>query len=766
MKNINFGRGGVSLDENDHLPPSENKRNWQLVNFCENDKYAIKSYCAIHHVDESLNLGDITKVDETKVGGFNMICGGSPCFVEGTLVLTENGYKQIEEIKVGDYVLTHKNRWQKVANVMTNEADKLYRIRSMPSEDIHCTPNHPFYVRERYRKWDEPNKKYSRYFKEPTWVEAKDLSRDYYIGTAINQKSELPKWDGVEKRVSSRGTKTFVENRLSEKFFTNEFWWVIGRYMGDGWTRSDGGIIICANDAELHQIPPYLDKLGWHYNIVKERTANKIHIPFIEIGKYCERFGKGAANKHLTADILNLPVDLLKSFIEGMISSDGHQDKQGMYKLSSVSRTLIYEFSQCIAKVYHRPFSIYFTLRPKTTVIEGRVVNQRDTYTVVYKLTDNVQDKAFYEDGYLWSPIHEVWEEEYNGLVYNLEVEEDHSYMAQNMIVHNCQDFSVAGQQKGSVWTCRNCGHEYNPLTVHWSERDKCPNCGSEDIEKTRSSLLVEFLRIIRGTRPNFGLYENVPNIVGKKFRETTFKLFEEELHEYGYNTYWQLLNSKDYGIPQNRNRLYLIFVKKDLDNGKFKFPEGFDNGLRLKDFLEDEVDEKFYIPDEKVKRFIANIKAKESPKPDTPQVMQVGNIAESKGWSNPQVGRIYSAEGVSPTLNTCGGGQREPKIVIDSQEAENNIRIRKLTPKEFFRLQGFGDEDYEVASKVCSNSQLRRQIGNSITVDVLYYIFVELYKPMPYLFDDLKLGSFFSGIGAPEKALDRLYESINSGNL
>ena len=90
-----------------------------------------------------------------------------------------------------------------------------------------------------------------------------------------------------------------------------------------------------------------------------------------------------------------------------------------------------------------------------------------------------------------------------------------------------CQDFSVAGKQKGSVWNCKDCGHEYNPLTVHWSERDKCPCCGSNNIEKTRSSLLVEYLRVIRANKPNFGMYENVKNIVGKQFKDT-FKMFTD----------------------------------------------------------------------------------------------------------------------------------------------------------------------------------------------------------------------------------------------
>lgn len=468
-----------------------------------------------------------------------------------------------------------------------------------------------------------------------------------------------------------------------------------------------------------------------------------------------------------------------------------------------------------------------------------------------------------------------------------------------------CQDFSIAGKGKGSVWTCKQCGHAYNPLTVHWCERDKCPECGSRDIEKTRSSLLVEYLRVIRANKPNFGIYENVKNIVGKKFKDTTFKFFTQELEEYGYNVYWKVLNAKHYGIPQNRERVYLIFIKKELDNGKFKYPEPFDNGVRLKDILDDDVDEKFYISKDKVQRFLTNLNNKDALLYDACQVKregrsreyndfcptltsrdykdprlvndnvvkQVGSISKREGnWNNPQVGRIYSTNGCSPTLNTCGGGSHEPKIVqlgnvnpsgngmngnvydnngisptvttnkgegakiairqrletgihqiesvsgcnnkpkerffrqaletFENSEAKygdtidafnkkvnesgycptlttrpegfktailpvtNDIRIRKLTPKECWRLMGFDDKSFKAAEQVNSNSQLYKQAGNSIVVDVLYYIFVELYKAMPYLFDNLKLSSFFSGIGAFEVALDRLYQGINEGNF
>lgn len=418
-----------------------------------------------------------------------------------------------------------------------------------------------------------------------------------------------------------------------------------------------------------------------------------------------------------------------------------------------------------------------------------------------------------------------------------------------NMIVGGspCQDFSVAGKQKGSVWTCKDCSDgngnqfEYNPLTVHFSKRDRCPNCGSTNIDKSRSSLLVEWLRIIRANKPNFGIYENVKNIVGKQFKETTFKLFTNELEEYGYNVYWKVLNAKDYGIPQNRERVYLVLIKKELDNGKFKYPIGFDSGVRLRDILDNEVDDKYYVSGEKPQRFITNLSSNNSLLCDpcqtkreekareyndyaptltardykTPRfvnensVKQVGNIVNPCNWDNPQRKKICSPEDCSPKgveitvdkdIKPCvyKNYEREKDLIANSDKeiyrckcdsgwqdnqvgikvspclransnhtvAYNNLRIRKLTPKECFRLMGFSDDDFYKAESVVSNSQLYKQAGNSIVVDVLYYILVELYKAMPYLFKDLRLGSYFSGIGAFEAALNRLYEGMNNENF
>lgn len=430
-------------------------------------------------------------------------------------------------------------------------------------------------------------------------------------------------------------------------------------------------------------------------------------------------------------------------------------------------------------------------------------------------------------------------------------------------------------------------------------------------------------------------LLENVKNLVGKKFKEQ-FNDWLEYLDKMGYNTYWQVLNAKDYGIPQNRERVYGISIRKDIDTQKFKFPEKEILQKRLVDILEKDVDESFYLKQKTIDYFInnslnnekkgngfrfkphnpsaaeiafavttrsgtrmddnyllnknigdkpffnfnkegllevreathkgysladigdsinieqpnsktrrgrvgkniaqtiltapkqvtivasrgrnpqnpsdrkkgANLKQRlefnsqgisntlttvqkdnlvlekqilqvgtipeeilkdnerqrriYSPegisptvlaRQDSPKIIQAGNIVKSGNWENPQRGRIYSPKGISPTINTRQGGGLEPKVIIDDTvgydgirtyenyaptlrasrtglKVNENIRIRKLTPLECWRLMGFDDIDLAKAKAVgVSNTQLYKQAGNSIVVNVLEKIFNNLFQ-------------------------------------
>ena len=292
-----------------------------------------------------------------------------------------------------------------------------------------------------------------------------------------------------------------------------------------------------------------------------------------------------------------------------------------------------------------------------------------------------------------------------------------------------CQDFSIAGKHLGVKWVCQDCQEEYNPITVHYSKRESCPKCGGGKLDKTRSSLLVEWLRIIRTNKPNWGIYENVKNIVGKKHK-ATFDMFINELNEYGYNTYWKVLNASDYGNPQNRNRVYVVIIKKELDNGKFCFPIENKKSNGVIDILdnEDEIREKDYRICNSMIKAISNGKCKV----------------------------------IRPNENSC--------TVTTKQNRWNNAGfvqgdkgLRFFTPKECFKLMGFSNDDFLKAKGVVNSDDiLYKQAGNSICVNVLYEIYKEAYKTMPYLFEDLRISSFFSGIGAFEKALDTIYDEID----
>lgn len=492
-----------------------------------------------------------------------------PCFTADSIVLTDDGYKRIVDVKIGDKVLSHDNEYHEVVNCYNNGLHPCYSIKGMCIDEIKATEHHKFFVREKYKY----GHKSVRLFKTPVWKELKDLTKNDYLGIAINQNSKLPEWNGAMFEWSD-GRKSRVKNELSAIFEKNEFWWVIGRYIGDGWLRKQGGIIICCDKGETEEITEKLSKLPFKYSISEERTVNKIHIAKKELSEFCKKFGIGAENKHLTKEILDLPIPLLKSFLDGYLSADGCETN-GCVKASSVSRELIYGISQCVAKVYKTPYRIYKIKVKKEKTIENRVVHQKDQYQLVFKTEEKKQDKAFYEDGYIWYPIREI-KEIGDQNVYDIEVQNSHSFTIQNTIVHNCQDLSKAGKNKGM-----------------------------EKGSGTRSGLLWEVERILDECKekPQVLLMENVPDVVGSK-NVADFAQWRKRLEGWGYKCYWKILNAKDYGVPQNRARCFMVSI---LGDHYYDFPSPVPLKSRLKDVLEKNVDEKYYLSSNTVEMFVAH---------------------------------------------------------------------------------------------------------------------------------------------------------------
>ena len=181
-----------------------------------------------------------------------------------------------------------------------------------------------------------------------------------------------------------------------------------------------------------------------------------------------------------------------------------------------------------------------------------------------------------------------------------------------------CQDISLAGHQKGLF---------------------------NEDGSLTRSGLFFKALDVIEYCKPKVAIAENVKNLVGKKFKPQ-FDIVLDSLDKAGYNNYWKVLNAKDYGIPQNRERVFIVSIRKDIDNELFEFPKPYSLEKRLKDFLEPQVDEKYYLSDDMTDKLVF--------KETIGDVKEIGYIKKSENGKKHQSNTVYDSNSISRTLTAC----------------------------------------------------------------------------------------------------------------
>lgn len=260
------------------------------------------------------------------------------------------------------------------------------------------------------------------------------------------------------------------------------------------------------------------------------------------------------------------------------------------------------------------------------------------------------------------------------------------------LITHGspCTDFSIAGKQAGG---------------------DK----GSG----TASSLMWYSIDIIKYCKPKFVIWENVAHVLSNNHRHN-FNAYIEKLDKLGYNSYYQIMNAKDYNVPQNRKRIFVISIKKSLDKG-FVFPEKMSLKITLSDVLE-KIDngQFYYLTDEEIN------KMKHS------KFRMARDRTQKKNYCD--------------TL--CASDTRRIKNI------ETDRGIRELTTLEYWRIMGFKDECHNKAAKVTDKKHLIKQAGNSICYNVIYLIMKELTTRYKRHFKNCTYISLFSGIGAFEMAL------------
>ncbi|EOS76656.1 DNA (cytosine-5-)-methyltransferase [Dorea sp. 5-2] len=766
----------------------------KCVGYCEYDKFARASYEAMYDTEGEWKAEDVTKLTPEEIPYADAWCFGFPCFEAGTLVMTDRGYKCIEDIRAGERVLTHKGRFRPVVRPMKHRAGEIYELDVFGVENLRVTGEHPFLVK------DGDSAK---------WKAVQELEAGDLIAVPVNNKAELPEWDGITYERHGR------EYRLDGlDLGSRDFWWFVGCYMGDGWYRvtkrknaSDSyRVVVACNEEKLERLKRHVDGM-FRYSVAKERTAYKAHFTNKELTVFLMRFGKGAGGKRLTETVFNLPEDLLRAFLEGYFETDGCV--VGKYRqASTVSRELAYGIRDCMHKAYRMPCAVYRNEMPETCVIEGRTVRQHDFYTVRFKEGRSDRDGSFFMDGYVWCRFRGSRKVPFDGYVYNMEVEDDNSYTAGGLAAHNCQDISIAGKQRG--------------------------------LRGKRSGIYYSIIDLIKGKKegdkPTYLLVENVKNLLSVN-AGFDFAAVLSEMDEAGYDVRWQVLNSKDFGVPQNRERVFLIAVLRSR-GGREILPVTGEDGGALKEVIGGMQGYRVYDPSGVSVSIGANgggMGAKTGlycvggAEPggrvfvdqtlNHPKVTEVarclvaqynggltnyGNsgvleaadaVSEDKGGSVSEARAVLTPDRMEKRQN----GRRmkeagEPMFTLTAQDqhgvylpeevsgdAETALpvrngtkqgydlaypgdgvclsypksesrrgrvgkgcsqtldtgcmmgtvtkcgKIRRLTPRECFRLQGFPDELYARAAAVNSETQLYKQAGNAVTATVAYAVAMAL---------------------------------------
>jgi len=648
-------------------------------------------------------IGDIKQFNPTQPDKNSIITGGFPCFPAGTLINTSEGYKPIESLVVGDLVETHMGRYRPVKFLMNKKANKAVSLSVLGAGNILATEEHPFYIAG------------SDGFE---WTEAKDLKKGSLCTIPVNSVEKLPTWDGVTVVSNQFRKKTL--NNLKDNFSNHHFWWVLGRILADGWLTEvkrkgrknsiNRRVVLCCGFSEIEEVIEKLDKCGLHYTPAKCRTTKKFHIYSTELHEFLLPMGKGAKNKQIPQYIQDLPIELLKSYIDGYLSGDGCY-RDGRWVVGSVSQKLILGLQKAINKAYRVACPLRFVKTDLTYTIEGRGINQSNRWELIFH-PNAAKSMARFVDGYVCVPVREVGVVELGEMVYNIEVEEDNSYCVNNIAVHNCQAFSRNGK-----------GYNLNNRTVVKSD--------------DRANLFLEVVRLLQTIQPQLFIAENVKELLTIKSPEgeLMIDIITDAFKECGYSVRIEVLCPTDFGIPQQRKRVFILGERHD-SNLFFAPPSSIISppNAKVLDLLEENVDPSFLLKNLWKNRTLN--KNKEKTRLDA--LIESYNSRNSEVVFNNSTGKIqpvaiiygdtpsglprqqdklYSCWGICPTLATFS---------TPAFDHHNGWRI--LTPKECLRLQSFPDT-HPISDK---KAAAYKQTGNAVNVKVVNSIIKRISEKSP----------------------------------
>lgn len=346
-----------------------------------------------------------------------------PCFTESALVASPTGYKKINDVEIGDEVYSGTGKKRKVVQKwVTPYKGEMFRFRvNYISQPIECTPNHPFLV------------------KGKGYIEAKDIKEDDAVA--------IPRVKCIKNHIHEY---TFINpNTLKEEKFehalTLDDYFTLGYYLGNGWCNEKKYRISIAIP---HKKKDYiLDKIRNTLKVAIKPAPNKSCATYETKSKkffqLFKAFGQGAHNKRIPDFILNSSIKCKYEFVRGYLEADGCVGLNDEKKFTTVSPSLAYGLQRLLLET-GRVASVQYQKRPPKKVIEGRIVNQSDTYSITITKHGGRHGQfksTSFDAEYVWVGIKNIDNFYFEGNVYNIGVEEEHTYLVNNLVNHNCHSF-------------------------------------------------------------------------------------------------------------------------------------------------------------------------------------------------------------------------------------------------------------------------------------------------------------------------------------
>lgn len=483
----------------------------------ENDPYARR--VLNRHWPDVPKWGDITDVDwsdvERECGRVDLVAGGFPCFPTGTNILTKRGFLDISEVIVGDEVLTHKSRWRRVTQTMRRKAP-LVEMRGQGHPQMLATSEHPFFSTHHKQVWNNKRRTYERKFSEPSWAEASEMEGRYWASPHSFPSSRVPEMESSGREAGPP--------RMSAALMR-----IVGVWLGDGWTdlsqrpgRGEGVIvgktIICAGGHEADKLQQMMEDAGLSPTRSDERTAVRFIVTNRGLSRWLrEHFGRYSHGKTVPAWCLGLSEEYRRALLEGYCWADGFS-KPGCFKITSVCKDLMVGM-KLVSQSLGYSVSLHLTVSRRKAEIEGRAVNERPVWQLAARSKSRSSTVI---GGHRYGLVRSVKRLDEAREVFNIGVEEDESYVADGLVVHNCQDLSLAGKGAG--------------------------------LSGARSGLWSEYVRCLCHLRPQYVIVENVPGLLSRGMG-----VLLGDLAALGYDAEWESVPAAAFGAPHLRWRVFIV---------------------------------------------------------------------------------------------------------------------------------------------------------------------------------------------------------------